>query len=105
MDHQGLVCAVGPGLGVACWAADRGATRPTPLTSESELVDVCVLDDGGCVLGEDGHVECWDVDGIPPPERVFAQISCGESHACGVTQDGDVECWGPCYHDLCDTPP
>ena len=58
----------------------------------------------GCVLAEDGHVECWGGESHVPPETLFSQISCGSQHTCGVTLDGGIECWGSCDDGECDVP-
>lgn len=63
----------------------------------SNLTQVGMGHNYGCVLEQTGRVRCWgrdDVGQASPPAYKFTQISVGMSHACGVTAAGTVVCWG-----------
>ena len=48
----------------------------------------------------DSTVECWGYnygDGPAAPDAIFAEVSVGSTHPCGITADGRIECWDRRY--------
>ncbi len=104
-DHA---CAVVLGAPIACWNVATGGdwTPDGGLPMGIDYVDVCVGgEDGGCVLDIDGRASCWGPYLTDAPDAAFSQLSCGNTHACGITDAGAMACWGECAHGQCDVPP
>ncbi len=103
-DHA---CAVAPGAPISCWDVPTGADwTPDGLPGGIDYVDLCVGgEDGGCALDAAGRAHCWGPYLTDAPDVTFTQLSCGNTHACGVTDRGALACWGLCEHGQCDVPP
>lgn len=98
------------------------STDPVPVASDLLFQSVAVGAGHTCGLATDGSVQCWGLNARgqlgtsvelecdtesffgaqactfePLPvdgELVFASISAGQQHTCGVTEDGTAYCWG-----------
>ena len=62
-----------------------------------------------CALAPEGHACCWGLNDsgqlgggtefrsytpvLARGDSVFAQVSAGESHTCGLTREGEIICW------------
>ncbi len=99
-------CATARGGPIECWDPVTGSSwTPPGLPVESGFLDLCVGgEDGGCALDADGRATCWGPYLTAPPDVTFTQLSCGNTHACGVTHAGEIACWGDCAHGQCDVP-
>lgn len=87
-------------------AAQADDTAPPKHCGETCAQQIVVFGGGGCVLGTDGGVSCWNmrgqpndrtkprvrkIEGLPPVKSLWTS----DSYAtCAVTRVGDVYCWG-----------
>lgn len=116
-------CAVATGGSAYCWGlrsagrlGDGGATTgdqttPVPVSGELEFESVSAAFAHSCGVTTSGSVYCWGSSGAgrlgngvtagsenePVPVSsvlVFASVSAGHAHTCGVTAGGSAYCWG-----------
>lgn len=86
------------------------ALAPTSARAADPIERLELGGDTSCALFESGRVQCWganDADQATPPERLFASLSLGDRHACGLTRtDGVPEllCWGANGHGQAEIP-
>ncbi|MGD8863198.1 MAG: hypothetical protein PVI30_24500 [Myxococcales bacterium] len=100
-----------PGLDVV--GDDEHPEEAPALGFAAPAVEVSVGDEHGCVLLEDGRVQCWGLaddgrlgagaGGSPGEIRLPAeplaltdvvQLASGAAHTCVLTASGEVLCWG-----------
>lgn len=109
-----FVCATTLDGRASCWdpkpANDEWKSDPVVSTPVGTWHDVCLRQAGvpstrtACALDESGYPTCWGADiGGDPPE-MLSELSCGETHVCGLTLDNRILCWGDCVDGECDTP-
>ncbi len=117
-----FACGIAAMGGVLCWGAnDRGQlgngdlnTRlvPTPVTGSSGFLVLSAGTYHACVLVASGAAYCWGhnhygrlgngsfaIADWPSPQAVvgalvFAGVSAGDTHTCGVTAGAVTYCWG-----------
>lgn len=85
-------------------AAGCGTTAVEPPTPDRAAVLMSMGPQGGCLIGEDEVVWCWDQYFDVPSRALIASrlpipaslvtLSVGFSHGCGLTADGEAWCWG-----------
>lgn len=91
---RSLHCGLDVAGGVICWGG--GPTPNRVFGSGFTSFDVGI---GGAICGidSDGRLQC---DGgapeplLPPSDKMFTQISIGDTFACGVTIDRRLHCFG-----------
>jgi len=95
-----LMCARIEGGKVICWGTEK---TPNPNVA-GKPVDVQVAATHGCVMKEDGAVQCWDAEqwggvgteamnrpSLPSPANA---LGTGDAFACVIGKDKLVYCWG-----------
>lgn len=86
-------CALSVDGRAVCWGTDvAGVTEPPD--EAFEHIDLGAV--FGCgIRTSDMFVECWPPSSAPvPPPFVFATLTCGDAHCCGIRTNGAVACWG-----------
>jgi alpha-tubulin suppressor-like RCC1 family protein len=118
-------CALGIDQRVYCWGYNRwgqvgnGSTESvitaTPVSADFRAVAVSSGGYHSCALATDGDVWCWGANdfgqlgtgssalfvAVPTLIRtplLFASISAGRTHSCGVSIFGEAYCWGSNAH-------
>jgi hypothetical protein len=81
----GDVCGLRADGTITCWGGRHGFRSH----QEGSFVKVS----GGCLLDIDGHT--WPPGASEPDTALgaFAELSCGDYHACGIRDDRSVACW------------
>jgi len=112
----GNTCGATTDYAAYCWGFGSGPTTQVAGSGTSPLtfISVSARRLHTCALTTDGAIYCWGSnslgelgDGTPTSSStpvhvvgsgtsplVFASMSAGDLHSCGVTRDGAVYCWG-----------
>lgn len=96
-----LMCARVEGGKVHCWGTEK---TPDPNVGAGKPIDVQVASTHGCVMKDDGSVNCWDAEQwggagteamnhpkLPSPATA---LGTGDAFACVIGKDKLVYCWG-----------
>jgi hypothetical protein len=106
-----LQCAIDETGCIGCWASPDADRYPKaiPMPSLSGIFKQVAFgnssDDAnpyedtgyGCVLKQDGQVQCWGTSAAnihAVPSEQFAAIDMGRNLPCGLLEDGTLQCWG-----------
>ena len=97
---------------VGCVGDDTSGQSTPPAASEGDFDQepytytfitagrshTCAIEANGNAVQTKGTVRCWGNNefgqSTPPSGVVFAKISAGAYHTCGLKADGTVRCWG-----------